>query len=182
MVSKITEILLTNLGWEPNAVLRAKSAALLHDVGKNFVPKEILDKPGNLTSEEYAIVKTHAELGYEYLISKSHEAKPLGWEPETLQLAAIVAGQHHERIDGSGYTGMKGNEIHPVAKYVAVSDVFDALYSYRPYKEAWPIAEIMESFLEGYGTLYEPMCIDVLFECLDEILSLYHETPESNEY
>jgi len=181
MVSEITGILTEFLGWEPKEVISAKHAALLHDVGKNFIPKEILDKPGKLTSEEYAIVRTHADLGHEYLTYQSDYGEPLGWEPGTLSLAAIVALQHHERIDGSGYTGMKGDEINPLAKLVALADVFDALYSYRPYKLPWSIAEIIESFLEGREKIYDAEYVDALLECLDDILSIYKDDYEPDD-
>ena len=182
MVSEITGIMAINLGWEPDVVITTKNAALLHDIGKNFIPKEILNKPDKLTSAEYDIIKTHAELGYDYLTFQLDEAKPLGYARDTLHLASIIALQHHERINGSGYAGMKGDDIHIVAKCVAIADVFDALYSFRPYKEPWSIAEIIETFVDGYGTLFDPKCVDILFGSLDDVLILYRGTSEFDEY
>lgn len=171
MVSRITETLARNYGLGEEEAREAGKAALLHDIGKNFIPQEILNKPGRLTTDEYSIVKTHAELGFEYLVSQI----------KVLFLSAILALQHHERIDGSGYAGMTREEIHPLAKLVAVADVFDALYSQRPYKEPWSTIRVKDNLMEGRGKLFEPEYVDLILASLDEILGLYREYAPKEE-
>ena len=108
-----------------------KLASPMHDIGKVGIPDNILNKPGKLTPEEFEIMKTHAQLGYEML---KHSSKPI------LQAAAIVSKEHHEKYNGNGYPkGLKGEEIHIFARITAVADVFDALGSDRIYKKAWSI-------------------------------------------
>ncbi|MHC0038872.1 HD-GYP domain-containing protein [Pseudoneobacillus sp. C159] len=120
--------------------------ALLHDVGKMMIPFEILNKPGRLTNEEFEIVKTHTNEGYEYL-KKQHNISPL---------AAHCALQHHEKIDGTGYPyGLTGEEIHPFAKIMAVADVFDAITSSRSYRNAMLPHKGFEILYSGSGTHFE---------------------------
>lgn len=114
-----------------------EQAALVHDIGKTAIPVEILNKPGPLTAEELAIVQTHTNIG-RTLLKGTQNLMPT---------AATVAYQHHERLDGSGYHGLCGNDIHPHARLVAVADVFDALISKRSYKDPWNIGRAC-SYLE----------------------------------
>jgi uncharacterized domain HDIG len=170
MVAKITEIMTRRLGWDADASKRAGQAAVLHDIGKNFIPQEILNKPGRLTAEEYTVVKTHAGLGFEYLVSQI----------QILFLAAILSLQHHENINGSGYLGMTDEQIYPLAKLVAVADVFDALFSKRPYKEAWSPERTIAQLKEDRGELFEPKYVDLILASLDEVLALY-KSPDTQE-
>ena len=99
--------------------------ALLHDVGKLLIPKDIIEKRGPLTDDEWFLVHQHCELGIMSL-------KPYGLQSDSLHIVLM----HHERLDGSGYpAGLKGSEIHPMAQIVMVADALDAATSYRPYKE-----------------------------------------------
>jgi response regulator RpfG family c-di-GMP phosphodiesterase len=106
-------------------------AAPMHDIGKIATPDAVLLKPGRLTPEEWEIMKQHPTVGLQILD---------GSQRPILKAAAVIAHQHHEKYDGSGYPqGLKGEDIHPYARIVAVADVFDALTHKRCYKEAWPI-------------------------------------------
>jgi len=120
--------------------------ALLHDIGKIAIPREILMKPGRLTDEEYAIVKKHSSEGFELL--RNTHAVPL--------LVSHCAFQHHERLDGSGYPrGLRGDEIHDYAKIVAVADVFDAVTSHRVYRNAMLPHEGLEMLYAGTGRHFQ---------------------------
>lgn len=121
--------------------------AMLHDVGKVFLPEEILKKAGKLNDFEFDLIKTHPELGFEFLRSSSD--LPL--------LVAHCAYQHHERMDGSGYPrGLVGDEIHLFGKVLGVADVFDAVTSHRVYRNAMLPQEGLDILFAGSGTLFEP--------------------------
>ena len=112
-------------GVEPGDYPRVMRAAVLHDIGKLDIPRRIVAKPGRLTPEEYRVVQTHAQLGYERLVR-------LG---ETDQVVLDVVRWHHERLDGSGYPdGLCGRDIPAAASRFAVIDAFDAMTSLRPYR------------------------------------------------
>lgn len=125
--------------------------ALLHDVGKVKVPREILLKPGKLTDEEFEVVKKHTEFGFE-LLRRLHTV-PL--------VAAHCAYQHHERLNGSGYPrGIKGDEMHEFAKIIAVADVYDAVTSNRVYRKAMLPHEGLELLYSGAGTLFDSSIVE----------------------
>lgn len=127
------------LGLEESVVRQAGLAGLLHDMGKAFIPVEILNKPGKLTEEEFQIIKTHPVRGHEALL----EGK--GVPEEVLD----VCLHHHEKVNGSGYPkGLKGEEISLLAKMGAVCDVYDAITSNRPYKAGWDPAESIKKMAE----------------------------------
>ncbi len=137
-------------------------ASPMHDIGKVGIPDEILHKPGKLTQDEFEIMKRHAEIGYEML---RHSERPI------LKAAAIVAYEHHEKFDGSGYPrGLKGGEIHIFGRITAVADVFDALGSDRCYKKAWPLEKIVALFKEERGRHFDPVLVDLLLDNLDEFI------------
>ena len=142
-VALINKLLAQYAGFPENEVHIIEQAALLHDIGKSSIPKEILQKPGKLTVEEYAIVKKHTTLGHRQIEDVA----------KILVAAEIVAETHHERPDGKGYLGLSGNEIHPYSRIVAIADVFDALYSKRVYKAAWNAkqSEYMQYLKALYG-------------------------------
>lgn len=127
---------------------------LFHDIGKIGIPEAILDKPGSLTDEEYALIKKHPEKGAEML-------RPI----RAYQSIISIVGQHHERFDGKGYPcGLSGDEIVPGARIMAVADVFDALYYSRPYRQGWKIAEVMTYLKEHAGTNFDPAVITALLK------------------
>ncbi|MHC0037651.1 HD-GYP domain-containing protein [Pseudoneobacillus sp. C159] len=135
-----------NSGVKPKDLNDLGLSGLLHDVGKMVVPLEILNKPGRLTTEEFELIKTHTTEGYE-LLKKQHEI-PL--------LAAHCAFQHHEKIDGTGYPrALKGEDIHPFAKMMAIADVFDAVTSSRSYRKAMLPHKGFEILYGGSGTHFE---------------------------
>ena len=139
-----------------------KNASPMHDLGKVAIPDHILNKPGKLTEEEWEIMKTHSELGYQML---SVSQRPL------LNMAAIIAHQHHEKWDGSGYPcGLKGEEIHIAGRITAVADVFDALSYERCYKPAWELDRILQVLKEERGRHFDPDLIDLFFDNLDSFV------------
>lgn len=131
--------------------------AMLHDLGKLYIPRDILHKPGKLTDEEFEQVKLHCELGFE-TIRKIHEISlPV----------AHCAYQHHERIDGSGYPrGLKGDEIHRYAKIISVIDVFDAVTSPRVYRSAVLPHKGLELLYSGSGTQFESRQVELFKKCI----------------
>ena len=138
---------------------------LLHDIGKVGIPLEILNKPGKLTREEWEVLKSHAEKGYQIAISS--------WE---LKDIAEMIRYHHERWDGKGYPrGLKGEEIPLAGRICAVADVLDALSSPRCYKPAWPEEKVKEEFIKQRGLQFQPELIDVLVEHWDDVFECFRQ-------
>ena len=139
-------------------------AAPMHDIGKIAIPKEILHKPGRLTEDEFTIMKTHAEKAEEFL-KNSHR--------KLLKAASIIASQHHEKWDGSGYPrGLKGEDIHIFGRIVALADVFDALTHKRQYKEAWDIDAAVEYIRDHEGTQFDPELVKIFNDHLPEFIEI----------
>ena len=139
-------------------------ASPMHDIGKIGIPDSILNKNGKLDADEWEVMKTHAQLGYDILKNSKREI---------LQAAGIVSYTHHEKWDGSGYPrGLKGDDIHIFGRITAIADVFDALGSERVYKKAWPLEKILELFNEEKGKHFDPNLIDVFMNNLDEFLEI----------
>lgn len=127
--------------------------AMLHDVGKMLIPKEILMKPGRLTDEEFEAVKMHTTYGFD-LLRNLHSVS---------LIVAHCAFQHHERLDGSGYPrGIKGCEIHPFAKIISVADVYDAITSSRVYRSKMLPSQGIAIIEAGSGTQFEPEIVEAL--------------------
>ncbi|MGE4282877.1 MAG: HD-GYP domain-containing protein [Clostridia bacterium] len=124
--------------------------AILHDIGKVFISKEILNKSSELTEEEYNLIKEHTTKGYEYL----KDSRDL---PAT---AKVIILQHHEKIDGTGYPkGIEEFQIHTLAKIVAITDVYDALTSDRPYRRALSPNEVIEMLMGSAGRHFDFMMV-----------------------
>ncbi|WP_136806455.1 HD domain-containing phosphohydrolase [Desulfosediminicola flagellatus] len=141
-----------------------KLASPMHDIGKIATPDAILNKPGKLTADEFEIMKRHATVGYEML---DHSTRPI------LKTAAIVAGEHHEKWDGSGYPhGNSGEDIHIFGRITALADVFDALGSTRVYKDAWPLEEIIELINKEKGGHFDPELVTLFLGELDQFLEI----------
>lgn len=139
-------------------------AAPMHDVGKVGTRDEILLKPGRLTTDEFAIMKQHASIGHDILGDSS---SPI------LRTAAIIAGTHHEKYDGSGYpNGLTGEEIPLYGRIVAVADVFDALTSSRPYKKAWDVDRAADYLREKSGSHFDPACVAVFLDAWEKVLDI----------
>ena len=160
-VAEYSKILALKLGLSLENAEMLKLASPMHDIGKVGIPDEILNKPGKLTPDEFEIMKTHAQMGYDML---KHSNKPI------LQAASIVSKEHHEKYNGKGYPrGLKGEDIHIFARITAVADVFDALGSDRVYKKAWEDEKIFELFNSEKGEHFDPKVITAFFDSLDEI-------------
>jgi HD-GYP domain-containing protein (c-di-GMP phosphodiesterase class II) len=126
--------------------------SLLHDVGKTQIPPAVLNKKGQLTKDEFEIIKKHAELGFQIL--KKEANIPL--------ISAHCAFQHHERLDGTGYPrGLKGSEIHEFAQWIGLVDSYDAMTTQRVYRSTLLPHEAMEIIYTGSGTLYDKEKIEI---------------------
>lgn len=153
---------LIGLNDQEAEVLRLASP--MHDVGKLGIPDAILNKPGRLTPSEWEVMKTHAGLGRDML---KHSDRPL------MKAACIVAGQHHEKWDGSGYpAGLKGTDIHLYGRITAIADVFDALSVTRVYKDAWPLEKVLDFFNEQKGRHFDPSLVDILIANIDRFTAI----------
>ncbi len=144
------------LGWSEQFVERVRTAALVHDVGKIVIPAEILSKPGRITDAEFDVLKAHSEAGHDLLA-------PIEFEGP---VAEIVL-QHHERLDGSGYPrGLRGEEILPGARVLAVADVVEAMTAHRPYRAALSLDEAIAEIENGLGVRYDAAvggaCLEML--------------------
>jgi len=164
-VAEISYMLAKFLKLPENEVERIRLATPMHDLGKVGIPDAILNKPGRFTDDEYAIMKTHSDIGYNML----HNSKR-----KLLRFAADIARSHHERWDGHGYPkGLTGEEIPLAGRICSVADVLDALSSPRCYKQPWPEEKVKDEFLKQRGGQFQPELVDVLMEHWDEIYSLY---------
>lgn len=171
-VSEYTRILCEALGMSDEEIWEVSSAAALHDVGKIMVPQDIINKPGRLTSDEFEIIKTHVAYGKK-LLEKC--------QGELMQISADIAYHHHERYDGKGYMGVKGEDINLYARCVSVADVFDALVSRRPYKKAWKPEEAKAEILSQRGKQFDPHIVDLFEENYDKFLQILEKYPDSIE-
>ena len=163
---------LYGLPKEEEELLRYSAA--LHDVGKIGIPDSILLKPGRLEPHEFEIMKQHTTIGG--MMLEGGDQFPI------LKAGRIIALQHHEKYDGSGYPkGLKGEEIHLYGRIVAIVDVFDALYSKRIYKEPFSLEKTLQIMQEGRGTHFDPDLLDLFFDHLDKFLDIRQEFPDQAE-
>jgi len=163
-VAEYSKLLALYYGLDEKEAEMLRQASPMHDIGKVGIADSILNKPGFFTQKEHAIMQEHTTLGYNMIKSSK---RPI------LQTAAIVAHEHHERWDGSGYpNGLKGEEIHIYGRITAVADVFDALGSDRIYKKAWQDEKIFQLFMEEKGKQFDPVLVDIFFEHIDEFLNI----------
>jgi len=170
-VALICELLSRKLGLSDAFINAIRLTAPLHDLGKIAIPENILHKPDKLDDEEWAVMKTHADIGFE-LLSKSKTSVP--------KLGARLAHSHHENWDGSGYPdGLSGEEIPLEARIMAVADVFDALGSDRCYKNKWNNAEIRSYLMEQRGIKFEARIVDIFIDSYDEFLQIRSDHPDS---
>ncbi|WP_155617018.1 HD-GYP domain-containing protein, partial [Xanthomonas translucens] len=153
-------------GWSGEDAKLLEQAAPMHDTGKIGIPDAILQKPGPLDADEWTVMKRHPQIGHDIL---SRSSAPL------FRLAAEVALHHHEHWDGNGYpAGLAGERIPESARILAVADVFDALTTQRPYKDAWPLAKVMELFQQQAGAQFESRLVGLFTEILPQILQIQH--------
>lgn len=167
-IQTITKLLLRSLVKKTdkyeltdNDILQIITASALHDIGKISIDDKILNKPGKLTNEEFAIMKTHAAIGADIL-----KSLPVYQDKGLVHVAYQICRWHHERYDGRGYPdGLKGEEIPISAQVVSLADVYDALTSERCYKKAFSHEKAMEMILNGECGAFNPL----LLECLKEL-------------
>ena len=140
------------------------NAAPMHDIGKIGIPDHILQKSSQLDADEWAVMKRHTTIGAEIIGTD---------DSELLKMARTIALTHHERWDGSGYPhGMAGDEIPRVGRIVAIADVFAALTSRRPYKDAWSIEDAVAAMRADSGTHFDPHLLDLFLAELDRLLEI----------
>ncbi len=170
-VAELSYLLAKSYGLPEQEAQLLRSASPMHDIGKVAIPDSILLKPGALDSSEWIKMQKHTTYGYEiFRVSQ----RPL------LQAAATISHEHHEKWDGSGYPrALAGEEIHIYGRITALADVFDALRSDRVYKKAWSCEETLSFIREQRGKHFEPKLVDIFFENLQEINTLWEELGES---
>jgi putative nucleotidyltransferase with HDIG domain len=152
-VANLACVIANRMGMQEKQVKGLHMAAHIHDIGKIHIPSDILNKPGQLSDIEFALIKTHPTVGYEIL-------KPI----EFPWPVAEIIYEHHEKIDGSGYPrGLPGNEIFLEAKILTVADVVEAMAFHRPYRAALGIEKALDEIERGSGRLFEP---EVVKSCL----------------
>jgi len=163
-VSEYSELMALLYGLDSEEAELLKQASPMHDIGKIAIPDAILKKPGRFDVEEREIMNTHAELGYQMI---KNSERPL------LKAASIVAYQHHEKWNGTGYPqGLKAEDIHIYGRITAIADVFDALGSDRVYKKAWSDERIFKLLEEERGEHFDPHLVDLFFDNRDKFLAI----------
>lgn len=185
-VGRYAGLIAKELGLEKETVELIEHAAPLHDAGKIGIPDSILLKPGRLDPDEFEIIRKHCEYGQrivgnlpqsEWKEFSAHtevgeKIMDVGTSP-ILQMAASIAATHHEKWDGTGYPcGLAGEDIPLEGRITAVADVFDALSSARPYKEAFPLEQCMRILEEGRGQHFDPTVLDAFFACRDDVIQV----------
>jgi len=163
-MSHYAQVLALAYGFSEQKAEDLLHAAPMHDIGKIGIADNILLKPGKLTTEEYKEMQKHPLIGAEIIGD---------CESDLLKMAKAVALYHHEKWDGTGYPyGLSAEQIPVEARIVALSDVFDALTSARPYKQAWSIEETLQYIHQQKGLHFEPRLVDLLDENLQQILEI----------
>ena len=169
-VGEIAALLGQLSGMQERDIEFIRQAAPLHDVGKIGIPDKVLNKPGKLEPDEWALMQTHSRIGYE-LLSKS--------DKRVLQLGATIAHEHHESWDGTGYPrGLKGEEIHLAGRIVAIADVLDALVSPRCYKIAWKFSDAVDYIRQGAGRNFDPTLVNLFLTNLPAVEEIYRKYPD----
>lgn len=168
-VSEYTAVLCKALGYNDEESWKISLASMMHDVGKIMISESILEKPGRLTDEEFAIVKNHIKYGKQML-----ETSP----GELFNISTEIAYQHHEKWDGTGYMGKKGEDISRYARCVALADVFDALVSRRAYKDPWPPEKVYEEIISQKGKHFDPEIVDAFADNFDKFIEITKRYPD----
>ncbi len=163
-VAEMSYILAIKVGFNEKEASMLQMVSPMHDVGKIGIPDSVLLKPAKLTPEEFEKMKEHSKIGYDIL---------RGTNKKTLDIAAIVAYEHHEKWDGTGYPMKKrGEEISVYGRITAIIDVYDALSNKRCYKEAWSQSEIMEYISDQKGKQFDPKLVEIFLENQDEFIDI----------
>jgi two-component system response regulator RpfG len=160
-MARYSALIGVNIGLATDTVHVLEFASPMHDIGKIGIPDAVLLKRGPLNADEDATMKNHPRMGYDIL---------KGSPSKYLSMGAIIALGHHERYDGSGYpNGLHGEDIPIVARIVAVSDVFDALVSVRPYKHAWSFDEAFAYLEAQKGKHFDPRCVEAFVSAAEKV-------------
>lgn len=163
-VAQYSKMIMESIGGSDEELELILFAAPLHDIGKIGIPDNILNKCGSLTNEEFEIMKTHTYKGS--LMLQNTRSK-------FLRAGGEVALTHHERFDGKGYPkGLAGMDIPLIGRIVAIADVFDAVMSKRPYKEAWPIERAINLVRSESGKHFDPKLVDIFLDNLSSVESI----------
>ncbi len=172
-VGKMAQMLALRMGMDPDDAAILRLAAPMHDVGKVGIPDAILNKPGRLTETEFSVMKKHTTIGWE-ILGKSQR--------RIMRTAALVAHQHHERWDGTGYpNGLKGEEIDLFGRITALVDVFDAVINKRIYRDAKELGEVVNMLREGRATHFDPELVDCFLANLTEFVAVVREHPDHKQ-
>lgn len=164
-ISEMSAVLAELAGLSAREIETLRYASPLHDVGKVGIPDRILLKPGRLDDQEMQIMRLHTVIGGRIL-------EDAGRYP-VLQAGGLIAMQHHEKWDGSGYpNGLSGSNIHIFGRIVMVVDVFDALMSKRPYKPAMPLDQVLEIMLKDRGSFFDPALFDLFIIHVDRFVAI----------
>jgi len=164
-VATISKLVARHLGMDAEFCRTLYLAAPLHDTGKIGIPDAVLNKEGPLTEEEVAVIQSHTDIGRRILE---------GGDSILLNMACEVAMTHHEKWDGSGYgQGLSGDDIPISGRIVAIADVFDALCTERPYKNAWAIDDAYAEIQRLSGSHFDPECVMALVAAKPEIEEIY---------
>ncbi|MCJ7666425.1 MAG: HD-GYP domain-containing protein [Actinobacteria bacterium] len=149
-VADLAVLIGNEIGLDIKKIESIKIAALVHDIGKIYVPESVLSKPRRLTNLEFDMIKTHTKVGYDILKKIKFQSN-----------VAKIVYQHHERLNGSGYpTGAKGKDVLFESKILAVADVVEAMLSYRPYRPAFDTDKVLEQIENNKGILYDIKIVD----------------------
>ncbi len=169
-VSSYSRVIAKALDLDEEYIDLLYHAAPLHDIGKLGIPDSILLKEGPLDEEEWRIIKEHTVIGYNIMQNCSSKY---------LKAGAVIAYSHHEKYDGSGYPrGLQGSEIPQFGRIVSLADVFDALITKRPYKEAWKPERALELIRSERGRQFDPRLVDLFLARQNEIIEIFRNTVE----
>ena len=160
-------------GFDEEYVEMLSTAAMAHDIGKLMISEEILEKTTKLTDEEYQIMKSHVLYG-EALLEKC--------PGELMHIACVLAKEHHEKWDGTGYLGMKGEEIAYISRLISLCDVFDALTTTRSYKKGWPLEDAYDEIIRQSGKSFDPVVVRLFIKHFDEFRQIHDSIPDKQVY
>jgi putative two-component system response regulator len=171
-MSHVAAILAQRMGWDRQHTELMLHASPMHDIGKIGIPDHILLKPGPLSPEEWAVMRSHPRIGAD--IIGEHRST-------VLRLAREIALGHHEKWDGSGYPqGLAGEAIPASARIVAIADVFDALTTARPYKQAWTVEAAIEQVRRDAGKHFDPTLVELFMGVLPQVLAIRERWKEDD--
>ncbi|MFN3692216.1 MAG: HD-GYP domain-containing protein, partial [Fervidobacterium sp.] len=172
-VALYSKLIAQELELDPKLVREIYEYASIHDIGKVGVPDSILLKPGKLNTAEWEIMKTHVKIGVSIIKNFEEQVRNI-IQSSTLEVMKNIIADHHEWWNGNGYPkGKKGEEISIEGRIIAIADVFDALTTKRPYKEAIPFEKAVEMIKEENGTHFDPKVFGAFLRKLQEIRDIY---------